>query len=100
MPGAEIGTAKLGVTLLLGGVLDSFLPELHVNLTLKNTDELEDYFTTPDVNKLLNWLLGWLLPAEYDYKINVLLAIDTTFLIAETDSGFSPRLGYTTALTI
>ncbi|TKT88971.1 hypothetical protein FDK13_25260 [Dyadobacter frigoris] len=100
MQGAEIGAARLGADLLLGGALDSCLPEIQINISFKNTDELEKCFCDPDFDNLVNWLLGWLLPVEYDYKINLSAPCDTMYLFPETDSNVLPRLGYTTLLTI
>ncbi|MBE9462718.1 hypothetical protein ACFP1I_09215 [Dyadobacter subterraneus] len=96
--GSEIGIAALGMDLFLGGALDSGLPELQINLSFNNTDELEKYFSDPDFDKLISWLLGWLLPVEYDNKINILTPLSTWWLTEERNSLILPRLGYTTML--
>lgn len=95
--GSEIGNMALGSDLLLGGALDSGLPELQINIAFANTFEFEKYFCHPGSDDLAHWLLGWLLPVEYDYKINLLIPANPMLLSLETDSAM-PRLGYTTSL--
>ncbi|WP_159470179.1 hypothetical protein [Dyadobacter sp. 3J3] len=96
--GSEIGITALGMNLFLGGALDSGLPELQIDLSFKNTDELEKYFSDPDFGKLINWLLGWFLPVEYDFKVNLSTPLSAWWLPLETDASILPRLGYTTML--
>lgn len=94
--GSKIGEAVLGADLFLAGSLDSGLPELQLNISFKNTDELENHFSDQDSDNLVNWLLGWLLPVEYDYKVNLSVPANPIILSSE----IMPRLGYSTSLVI
>lgn len=98
--GSKIGEAALGADLFLGGALDSGLPELKINIFFQNSDEFEKFFCDPDSDNLVVWLLGWLLPVEYDYKVNILVPAIAMYLSSDTDAAKMPRLGHTTSLTI
>jgi hypothetical protein len=94
MEGAAMGDVKLGMDLLLGGHMETFLPTLHISLLLKNREALELCFTNPNFDDLLTWLLDRLLPVEYDFAVQLITAPSRMYLPDEHDA-LSPRLGFT-----
>jgi hypothetical protein len=94
MEGAALGGVKLGIDLLLGGQMETHLPTLHISLSLKDREALELCFTNPNFDDLLTWLLGRLLPVEFNFTVQFTTRPTMTYLPDEDDA-LSPRLGFT-----
>lgn len=98
IPGAALGSSKLGIDFLSGGCLESYLPVIRVNITCANADDLEICLTDTSFDNLTHWLLGWFLPVEYDYYIHLTITDNPGFILTEKDLVQSSRLGYTSIL--
>lgn len=91
---ASMGDATLGSDTALGGELDAGLPAIEVEIEMPGAAELDRHLHDEHFNALVNWLLGWFVPVEYDILTALTLSPgQSAFMLAEDDSPAVP-LGY------
>lgn len=91
---ARMGDALLGSDTALGGELDAYLPQIHVEIQVPQPADLHEYLHNKNFDSLVNWLLGWVIPVEYDYHVSLTLpASAAAFTLASDDSPSIP-LGF------
>lgn len=93
---AGMGDALLGADTSLGGELDTYLPQINVDIEVPDPTGLDKYLHNKNFDTLVNWLLGWFIPVEYDFAVSLKLPADTSAFTLASDEGFSVPLGYAT----
>ncbi|WP_426292316.1 hypothetical protein ACN9ML_20970 [Dyadobacter endophyticus] len=93
---ASMGDALLGADTSLGGELDTYLPQINVGIEIPNPADLDKYLHNKNFDTLVNWLLGWFIPVEYDFAVSLKLPDGVSAFTLASDDGFSVPLGYAT----
>ncbi|SEJ68902.1 hypothetical protein SAMN05216327_11676 [Dyadobacter sp. SG02] len=93
---ASMGDALLGADTALGGDLDTYLPQINVDIEVPSPAGLDKYLHNPNFDVLVNWLLGWFVPVEYDFAVSLKLPADASAFTLASEDGFSVPLGYAT----
>lgn len=93
------GDSLLGSGTLLGGLLDSYLPDIQIEIEVPDPASLDMFINNTDFDILVNWLLGWFLPVEYDFNICLTLPQGSSGLWLAADDAIHARLGYATLQT-
>jgi hypothetical protein len=96
---ASMGDALLGADTSLGGELDTYLPQINVGIEVPTPADLAKYLHNKNFDMLVNWLLGWFIPVEYDFTVSLKLPAETSAFTIASDDGFSVPLGYATLAT-
>lgn len=92
---ASMGDALLGADTSLGGDLDTYLPQVNIGIEVPDPAGLDKYLHNQSFDALVNWLLGWFIPVEYDFAISLKLPAEASAFSLASDDGFSVPLGYT-----
>lgn len=93
---ASMGDALLGADTALGGELDTYLPQINVDIEVPDPAGLDKYLHNPNFDTLVTWLLGWFIPVEYDFAVSLKLPPGASAFTLASDDGFSVPLGYAT----
>lgn len=93
---ASMGDALLGADTSLGGELDTYLPQINVGIEILSPADLDKYLHNKNFDTLVNWLLGWFIPVEYDFAVSLKLPAGVSAFTLASDDGFSVPLGYVT----
>jgi hypothetical protein len=93
---ASMGDVLLGADTALGGQLDTYLPHINIDIEVPNAAELAKYLHNKPFDTLVNWLLGWFIPVEYDFTVSLQLPGGSSALQITSDDEFSIPLGYAT----
>ncbi|GGN08892.1 hypothetical protein GCM10010967_50830 [Dyadobacter beijingensis] len=91
-----MGDSRLGTDTSLGGELDTGLPQIRVQIEVGTPRQLNDCLQSKSFETMVNWLLGWFIPVEYDFEVSLDLApAASVFTIQAADADAVP-LGYAT----
>jgi predicted component of type VI protein secretion system len=93
---ASMGDALLGADTSLGGELDTYLPQINIDIEVPSPADLAKYLHNRSFDMLVNWLLGWFIPVEYDFDVSLKLSAETSAFSLSSDDGISAPLGYAT----
>lgn len=93
---ASMGDALLGADTSLGGELDTYLPLINIDMEVPTPADLAQYLHNKNFDMLVNWLLGWFIPVEYDFAVSLKLPVEASAFTLTSDDGFSVPLGYAT----
>ncbi|MGG7666030.1 type VI secretion system baseplate subunit TssG [Dyadobacter sp. BHUBP1] len=93
---ASMGDALLGADTSLGGELDTYLPQINVDIEIPDPAGLDKYLHNQNFDTLVTWLLGWFIPVEYDFVVSLKLSAEVSAFTLASDDGFSVPLGYAT----
>lgn len=93
---ASMGDALLGADTALGGDLDTYLPQISVDIEVPDPAALDKYLHNKAFDTLVNWLLGWFIPVEYDFRVSLQLPVEASAFTLTSDDGLSVPLGYAT----
>ncbi|WP_353722877.1 type VI secretion system baseplate subunit TssG [Dyadobacter sp. 676] len=93
---AGVGDAALGKDTSLGGDLDAYLPQIRIDIEVADPADLDKYLHDKDFDTLVTWLLGWILPAEYDFAVSLKLPPERSALTLASGDGYPVPLGYAT----
>ncbi|QRR03021.1 hypothetical protein [Dyadobacter sandarakinus] len=91
---AVLADALLGINLLLGGEVRPDVPQLSVTVHLPDVLTLEEWLHEPAREQTARWLLGWFVPAEYDFNVEYTLPAGEAQLVLENTASGASRLGY------
>lgn len=93
---AGMGDALLGADTSLGGELDTYLPQINIDIEVPAPADLAKYLRNKNFDMLVNWLLGWFIPVEYDFAVSLKLPAETSAFSLSSDDDISVPLGYAT----
>ncbi|MGV3600285.1 MAG: hypothetical protein ACO1N1_03720 [Dyadobacter fermentans] len=96
---AIMGDALLGADTVLGGDLDTYLPQINVGIAVQNASQLDKYLHDQSFDALVTWLLGWFIPVEYDFLVSLTLPVEASAFVLDADDGPAVPLGYATLPT-
>jgi hypothetical protein len=94
--GAILGEIELGCDLTLGDAFNDGIPSVRIEIGPIDKNDLAGYLTGGNEQKILEFLIGYLLPVEYDVDIRLLTKESDEEFILMDDSNV--RLGYSTTL--
>ncbi|MBO9614476.1 MAG: hypothetical protein J7619_17385 [Dyadobacter sp.] len=97
---ASMGDSLLGADTALGGELDTYLPQINVGIEVPNPAGLDQYLHNKNFDALVNWLLGWFIPVEYDFTVSLKLPPGTSAFTLASDDGPSVPLGYAMLMAV
>lgn len=92
----SIGDALLGADTALGGQLDTYLPQINIRIEVPDPAGLEQYLHNHNFDTLVNWLLGWFIPVEYDFYVSLNLPAGASVFTLAFEGDPSVPLGYAT----
>ena len=95
---AYLGHTSLADDLILSGQISSYLPTLQLTITIQNPEKLIDYLPTGVGLQFVNWLVNWLLPADYEVEIKIELLGSSVGFVLDDTKQYSSRLGYNTVV--
>lgn len=90
------GDSLLGSGTLLGGLLDSYLPDISIEIEVPDPVSLDMLINNTEFDILVHWLLGWFLPVEHEFSISLTLQQGASGLWLAADDAIHSRLGYAT----
>ncbi|OJV18517.1 MAG: hypothetical protein BGO21_23535 [Dyadobacter sp. 50-39] len=93
---ASMGDVLLGADTSLGGDLDTYLPQINVQIEVPDPAGLDKYLHNESFDTMVTWLLGWFIPVEYDYTVSLRLPAEASAFTLTSGDGFSVPLGYAT----
>ncbi len=93
---ASMGDALLGADTSLGGELDTYLPQIDVDIEVPDAATLAKYLHNENFDSLVTWLLGWFIPVEYDFAVSLKLPAEASACMIASGDDFSVPLGYAT----
>lgn len=97
---AGMGDALLGADTALGGELDTYLPQINVGIEVPDPAGLDEYLHNKNFDTLVNWLLGWFIPVEYDFVVSLTLPAGTSAFTLASDDAPAVPLGYATLVAV
>lgn len=92
----SIGDALLGGGTALGGQLDTYLPQINIRIEVPDPAGLDQYLHNHNFDTLVNWLLGWFIPVEYDFSVSLNLPAGASVFTLAFEGEPPVPLGYAT----